>query len=208
MMADWADVQPEEVCLNGNLVGVRGFEPPASWSQTMRASRCATPRNWRIYHSGEGKSKVSSLSTTLTGGTTAGPEGAMLNHLTLTGVVQTGGSGDTPDPNSILLHRLPSFPRRRESSSRDSPQPSGPQSWGSEETKRGFAPLFAPMRIIGETELVCDALKLPGARQLHPTSSRASVLPALKRSRTLPGRGLGVSPNSYFPIPQEWGPGG
>jgi hypothetical protein len=26
------------------MVGVRGFEPPTSWSQTMRASRCATPR--------------------------------------------------------------------------------------------------------------------------------------------------------------------
>ncbi len=25
-------------------IGVGGFEPPASWSQTMRANRCATPR--------------------------------------------------------------------------------------------------------------------------------------------------------------------
>jgi hypothetical protein len=26
------------------MVGVSGFEPPTSWSQTMRASHCATPR--------------------------------------------------------------------------------------------------------------------------------------------------------------------
>ena len=26
------------------MVGVGGFEPPTSWSQTMRATRCATPR--------------------------------------------------------------------------------------------------------------------------------------------------------------------
>lgn len=26
------------------LVGVRGLEPPASWSQTKRAANCATPR--------------------------------------------------------------------------------------------------------------------------------------------------------------------
>jgi hypothetical protein len=26
------------------MVGVSGFEPPTSWSQTMRASPCATPR--------------------------------------------------------------------------------------------------------------------------------------------------------------------
>jgi hypothetical protein len=120
------------------MVGVRGFEPPASWSQTMRASRCATPRNWRIYHSGEAKSKVSSLSTTLTRGTTAGPESAMLNHLTLTRVVQSGGPGDTPDPGSILLHRLPSFPRRRESSSRDSVQPPAPEPPKSPFDKGGF----------------------------------------------------------------------
>jgi hypothetical protein len=30
--------------LNKNMVGVSGFEPPTSWSQTMRASPCATPR--------------------------------------------------------------------------------------------------------------------------------------------------------------------
>lgn len=27
-----------------SLVGVRGLEPPASWSQTRRATNCATPR--------------------------------------------------------------------------------------------------------------------------------------------------------------------
>ncbi len=27
------------------LVGVKGLEPPASWSQTRRATNCATPRN-------------------------------------------------------------------------------------------------------------------------------------------------------------------
>ena len=27
-----------------NLVGVRGFEPRASWSRTKRATNCATPR--------------------------------------------------------------------------------------------------------------------------------------------------------------------
>jgi hypothetical protein len=111
---------------------------------------------------------VSSLSTTLTGGTTTGPESAMLNHLTLTGVVQTGGSGDTPDPGSTLLHRLPSFPRRRESSSPDSPQPSGPQSWGSEETKRGFAPLYAPADDTGEPKLARDASKLPNPLTILP----------------------------------------
>ena len=31
------------------MVGVRGFEPPTSWSQTMRASRCATPRIAKYY---------------------------------------------------------------------------------------------------------------------------------------------------------------
>jgi hypothetical protein len=55
------------------MVGVRGFEPPASWSQTMRASRCATPRNWRIYHCHEAKSKGSFLSSTLTGATMVSP---------------------------------------------------------------------------------------------------------------------------------------
>jgi hypothetical protein len=32
------------------MVGVRGFEPPTSWSQTMRASRCATPRSVKNYN--------------------------------------------------------------------------------------------------------------------------------------------------------------
>ena len=32
------------------MVGVSGFEPPTSWSQTMRASRCATPRAGRYYN--------------------------------------------------------------------------------------------------------------------------------------------------------------
>jgi hypothetical protein len=32
------------------MVGVSGFEPPTSWSQTMRASRCATPRSDRNYN--------------------------------------------------------------------------------------------------------------------------------------------------------------
>ena len=27
-----------------NMVGVRGFEPRASWSRTKRATNCATPR--------------------------------------------------------------------------------------------------------------------------------------------------------------------
>ncbi len=31
------------------MVGVSGFEPPTSWSQTMRASRCATPRIAEYY---------------------------------------------------------------------------------------------------------------------------------------------------------------
>jgi len=162
----------------------------------MRASRCATPRYWRIYHSGEGKSKVSSLSTTLTGGTTAGPESAMLNHLTLTRVVQSGGSGDTPDPGSILLHRLPSFPRslsswRRGLSSRmrgsgnpvreTPPQPPGPHSWGIQQMKRGFAPLHAPMGGIGKAKLAREAWTTPDPGQgqvpaldtlrLHPRGS-------------------------------------
>lgn len=29
------------------MVGVRGLEPPASWSQTKRATSCATPRYFR-----------------------------------------------------------------------------------------------------------------------------------------------------------------
>ena len=33
---------------NEILVGVRGFEPPTSWSQTMRATSCATPRTTRV----------------------------------------------------------------------------------------------------------------------------------------------------------------
>jgi hypothetical protein len=32
------------------MVGVSGFEPPTSWSQTMRASRCATPRSDKNYN--------------------------------------------------------------------------------------------------------------------------------------------------------------
>jgi hypothetical protein len=32
------------------MVGVSGFEPPTSWSQTMRASRCATPRSVNNYN--------------------------------------------------------------------------------------------------------------------------------------------------------------
>jgi hypothetical protein len=32
------------------MVGVSGFEPPTSWSQTMRASRCATPRGIKNYN--------------------------------------------------------------------------------------------------------------------------------------------------------------
>ncbi len=37
------------------LVGVTGFEPAASWSQTKRATNCATPRSGRIIpkYSGE-----------------------------------------------------------------------------------------------------------------------------------------------------------
>jgi hypothetical protein len=31
-----------------SMVGVRGFEPPTSWSQTMRASHCATPRSQKV----------------------------------------------------------------------------------------------------------------------------------------------------------------
>ena len=27
-----------------SVVGVKGFEPPTSWSQTKRATNCATPR--------------------------------------------------------------------------------------------------------------------------------------------------------------------
>ncbi len=29
-------------------VGARGFEPPTSWSQTMRANHCATPRDLKL----------------------------------------------------------------------------------------------------------------------------------------------------------------
>lgn len=37
------------------LVEVRGLEPPASWSQTKRATNCATPRNYCNYWSFCGK---------------------------------------------------------------------------------------------------------------------------------------------------------
>jgi hypothetical protein len=30
------------------MVGAGGFEPPTSWSQTMRANPCATPRNLEL----------------------------------------------------------------------------------------------------------------------------------------------------------------
>ena len=35
-----AGLKPAGIC----MVGVAGFEPAASWSQTMRANHCATPR--------------------------------------------------------------------------------------------------------------------------------------------------------------------
>jgi hypothetical protein len=43
------------------MVGVRGFEPPTSWSQTMRASRCATPRSVKNYNAKETFDAISLL---------------------------------------------------------------------------------------------------------------------------------------------------
>ena len=34
----------------GPLVGVEGLEPPTSWSQAMRASNCATPRQYYAFY--------------------------------------------------------------------------------------------------------------------------------------------------------------
>ena len=34
----------------GNMVGVTGIEPAASWSQTRRATSCATPRNNQLLY--------------------------------------------------------------------------------------------------------------------------------------------------------------
>ena len=34
----------------GPLVGVEGLEPPASWSQAMRAANCATPRQYYAFY--------------------------------------------------------------------------------------------------------------------------------------------------------------
>jgi hypothetical protein len=43
------------------MVGVSGFEPPTSWSQTMRASRCATPRGIKNYNAEKTSDAISLL---------------------------------------------------------------------------------------------------------------------------------------------------
>ena len=39
----------EQYGVRGNVVGVGRFELPASWTRTMRATNCATPRNIPFY---------------------------------------------------------------------------------------------------------------------------------------------------------------
>jgi hypothetical protein len=104
------------------MVGVRGFEPPASWSQTMRASRCATPR---------------------------------IGEYTM--LVRPSQSRLRSGARSV-------DPSRREAS--DGPfQPPGPQSWGIQQMKRGFAPLHAPMGGIGKAKLAREAWTTPDPGQ-------------------------------------------
>ena len=156
------------------LVGVRGFEPPASWSQTMRASHCATPRHWGIYHSGEGKSKVSCLSSTLIETTIDSPQTVTLNHLTLTRAVRSGGSGDTPDPGPPLAD-CTVFRHSRGGGNpvRETPLNPLAPTLGVYRKRRGASPLFTPLRMTRANQ---SLLAMAGNCQTPPATSPLSIL--------------------------------
>jgi hypothetical protein len=86
---------------------------------------------------------VSSLSTTLTGGATAGPESVMLNHLTLTGVVQTVdlGTPQTPAAPCCTIFR---HSRGGGSPVRETPLNPLAPNLGGQKKRREAKPLFSP----------------------------------------------------------------
>jgi hypothetical protein len=107
---------------------------------------------------------VSSLSTTLTGGTTTGPESAMLNHLTLTGVVQTVdlGTPQTPAAPCCTVFR---HPRGDGNRVRETPLSPLAPNLGGQKKRRGALPLFTPGRMTQGGTKACSRCPETDKRQ-------------------------------------------